>query len=100
MKMNVPLDKRKKSALVFMTEFLAATDEEIASNGRKKFTRFRFTENRSSLFYRYHFQQPEMFFDIGLMNQMWRSEGETDFHQTLLIQLDWIFVDIFKRKRK
>lgn len=98
MKMTVPLDRKERNFMVFITEFLAATDEEVQDDGRKTFTRFNFTENRSSVFYRHHIPQPDMFFDIGIMNQMWRGATEQKFHQTLLLQVDWVFMNPFKKK--
>jgi len=100
MKMTVPLDKKERNFMVFITEFLAATDKEIEADGRKTFTKFHFTENRSSIFYRHHIPNPDMFFDIGIMNQMWRGGTEKNFHQTLLLQIDWVFINPFKKKTK
>ena len=99
LKMTVPLDKKERNFMVFITEFLAATDEEKGVDGRKTFTRFNFTENRSSVFYRHHIPQPDMFFDIGIMNQMWRGVTEKKFNQTLLLQVDWVFINPFKKRR-
>lgn len=100
MKMLVPLDKKERNYMVFITEFLAATDENVADNGRKTFTRFRFTENRSSVFFRHHIPNPNMFLDIGIMNQMWREGVEKRFNQTLLLQVDWVFIDLLGKKKK
>lgn len=83
--------------MVFITEFLAATDEEVEPGGRRKFTRFNFTENRSSVFYRFHVPKPDMFFDIGVMNQVWRGVMDKKFNHTLLFQVDWVFVNPFKK---
>lgn len=100
MKMTVPIDKKDRNFMVFMTEFLAATDEEVYDDGRKSFTQFHFTENRSSIFYRHHIPQPDMFFDIGIMNQIWRGATEKGFHQTFLLQIDWVFINPFKKQPK
>lgn len=99
MKMTVPLDKKQRNFLVFITEFLAATDEEVAPDGRKTFTRFNLTENRSSVFYRHHIPQPDMFFDIGVMNQLWRNVSDKKFNQTTLFQVDWVFMNPFSRRK-
>lgn len=97
MKMTVPVHKNNRHFMVFITEFLAATDEEVEPDGRKRFTRFNFTENRSSVFYRHHIPRPDMYFDIGVMNQMWRGVTDQKFNQTLLFQVDWVFVNPFKK---
>lgn len=98
MKMTVPVHKNDRHFLVFITEFLAATDEETEPDGRKKFTRFNFTENRTSVFYRHHIPKPDMYFDIGVMHQLWRGVTEKKFNQTLLFQVDWVFMNPFGKR--
>lgn len=96
MKMSVPLDRKDRNYLVFVTEFLAAADRETEPGQGKTFSRFRFTENRSSVFYRHHIPRPDMFFDIGIMHQTWRGSPENQFNRTWLLQVDWVFINPFR----
>ena len=100
LKLHIPLNRSERHALVLISEVLAASDEEKEAGGRNVFGKFLFTENRSSVYYRYHIPQPDMYLDFGIMNQTWRDAQSNVFRYTFILQTDIIFVNLFGKKKK
>ncbi len=99
MKVALPLDAEHKNYLVGMTEFFFATDEKREQDGSTHFTSYQFTENRSSAYFRHHFTKPDAFFDAGVMIQTWKDATRESFRETYLLQIDFILINPFSRKK-
>ncbi|MDB5258178.1 MAG: hypothetical protein JWM14_2873 [Chitinophagaceae bacterium] len=99
MKATMPLDRNNKNYLVGMTEFFFATDEKRNKDGSVYFTEYQFTENRSSFYVRHHIEKLDAFFDAGVMVQTWNDMSTGHFRETYILQLDFIFINPFGRKK-
>lgn len=96
-KASLPLGKSNKNALIFITEFFAATDKQISKDGNMAFSKYNFTENRTSIYFRHLLNKPNAYLDLGLMNQQW-FDSDRIMRQSFLLQADIIFLNPFKRK--
>ncbi|MDF2456782.1 MAG: hypothetical protein K0R51_2775 [Cytophagaceae bacterium] len=99
MKVYVPLDNKHKNHLVGMTEFFFATDKKRDGDGSTFFTPYQFTENRSCVYFRHHLTKPDAFFDAGIMVQSWKDESQDRFRETYILQLDFILINPFGRRK-
>jgi hypothetical protein len=88
---SVPLNASKSNQFILANEFLTATDhiDDRASH----WTRYKFTENRLTTYFRHVFGKPSMVADLGIMHQL-RSDGRYTAH----LSVDLIFQNIFRHR--
>ncbi len=99
MKVTFPLDRSHIFFLVGMTEFFFATDKEKEPDGSSHYTTYHFTENRSSVYLRCRLEDLDAFLDVGVMTQTWNDVQAEVFRETLILQVDLIFINPFGKKQ-
>ncbi len=100
--LKIPITPDRLNQIIFVNEILAATDQrndaEAASTG-SKWSPFKFTENRFSVYYRHRVGHLNADLDLGLMHQYWREVRQTDFTTSLNVMVDLIIYNPFGRKQ-
>jgi hypothetical protein len=100
--LKIPITPDKLNQIILVNEILAAVDKrndsEAALTGAK-WSPFKLTENRFSVYYRRRIAHLNADLDIGLMHQYWREVRQTDFTTSLNVMVDLIVYNPFSRKR-
>lgn len=97
--LSVPLNTAKTTQFVVANELLSALDRRtIPLTAETRWSSYRLTEDRLSLFVRHLLPKPGIWVDTGLMNQFRWDATNQKLRYTLYLSVDLIFNDPFGKK--
>jgi hypothetical protein len=100
--LKIPISPDQLNQIILVDEILAATDKRSAAETAvtgEKWSPFKLTENRFSVYYRRKLKHLNADLDLGLMHQYWREVRQTDFTTSLNVMVDLIIYNPFGKKR-
>jgi hypothetical protein len=88
---SYPLNASGSNQIIVGNEWLSATDH-IHSDEHYHWSKYSYTEDRFTTYFRHTFKKPSLIFDAGIMHQI-KSDGQYIPH----LAIDFIFQNPFKR---
>jgi len=93
---NIPLNQSKSNQLIVANELLTVTDHYQAGGWSK----YHFTEDRFTNYFRHTFTKPSLVVDLGVMHQFWKEKTGSKLHYTAYLSVDLLFQNPFGMRNK
>jgi hypothetical protein len=76
---SMPLNNDKSNQVIVTNEWLGAMDEKRNSEGELRWSRYVFTEDRLTMYWRHVFKNMRLIFDIGIMHQVKFADKQVEY---------------------
>ncbi len=101
--LKIPITSDRVNQVIINDEILTAVDKlnsADATLAQQKWTAFKLTENRFSLYYRRQLSHLHADLDLGFMHQYWREVKASEFTTSFNVMVDLIVYNPFGRKKE
>ena len=102
MNLKLPITHDRVNQIIINDEILTAVDKMNSVDAtltQQKWSAFKLTENRCSIYYRRQLSHFHADLDLGLMHQYWREVKASDFTTSFNVMVDLIVYNPFGRKK-
>ena len=93
---NIPLNQSKSNQIIVANELLTVTDHYNSG----EWSKYHFTEDRFSNYFRHTFSKPSVVVDLGIMHQFWKEKTGSHLHYTAYLAFDILFQNPFGKRKE